>query len=120
VYLDSNKKSLKIFRRKLRKHSTPAERKLWVYIRDRRFHNKKFKRQYSLGKYIYDFYCPEEKLVIELDGEYIHADKDIYETDKAKELFTKSLGIKLLRYSNRDISNNLEEVLQNLKDNFQS
>ncbi len=56
------------FARDLRRKSTPAELKLWHHLRNRNFFNLKFKRQYTIGKYIVDFICLEENLIIELDG----------------------------------------------------
>ena len=63
------KKLRKILKaRELRKELTETEKRLWKYLRDRRFFNKKFRRQHIFRGFILDFYCPEEKLAIELDG----------------------------------------------------
>jgi very-short-patch-repair endonuclease len=55
-------------RRKLRNNMTNAEKLLWERIRRRQIRNKRFLRQFSVGKYVIDFYCPEIKLAIEVDG----------------------------------------------------
>ncbi len=55
-------------RRTLRSNLTPAEAKLWSVLKSSQLHNRKFRRQYSIGEFIVDFYCPEEKLAVELDG----------------------------------------------------
>ena len=65
IYQD---KSLKTLRRKLRKDSTESERKLWSVLRKSRVMNLKFTMQYSVGKFILDFYCPTLRLAIEVDG----------------------------------------------------
>jgi very-short-patch-repair endonuclease len=64
-----NRVELKPFRKKLRNNSTSAEATLWTYLKNRQLEGRKFRRQHSIGNYIADFYCPEEQLVIELDGE---------------------------------------------------
>jgi len=55
--------------RMLRKKSTKAEKILWNELRNRKFNNLKFRRQHPIGKYIVDFYCNEEKVIIEVDGQ---------------------------------------------------
>ena len=60
---------LKTFRRELRHNLTPAEAALWKMIRGSRLDGRKFRRQHSVGLYILDFYCPAEKLAVELDGQ---------------------------------------------------
>ena len=68
-----NDPSAKLDRRRLRKNATNAERKSWSILRSRRIAGLKFFRQYSVGPYILDFYCPEQRLAIEIDGGQ-HAD----------------------------------------------
>ncbi len=65
----NNKPELKLLRKQLRNHSTSAEAILWTHLQKSQLQNRKFRRQHSLGKFIADFYCPSEKIVIELDGE---------------------------------------------------
>lgn len=64
-----NHELLKDRRKELRNNLTIAEASLWKYLKGRRMHGLKFRRQHSIGPFIVDFYCPEEKLIIELDGE---------------------------------------------------
>jgi very-short-patch-repair endonuclease len=64
-----NVKQLKERRKQLRNSLTSAEAKLWGLLKDSQLENRKFRRQHSVGPYILDFYCPSEKLCIELDGE---------------------------------------------------
>ena len=59
----------KIKRNSLRNNSTAAESTLWKVLRNKQIEGLRFRRQHSIGPYIMDFYCPEIKLCIELDGE---------------------------------------------------
>ncbi len=97
-------------RRELRKNQTETEKIIWDKLRNRRFLNLKFRRQYGIGNYIADFYCSSLKLVIELDGGQ-HFTEEGLEYDKIREEFMKSLGIKTLRFNNNEVLNNIEEVL---------
>lgn len=102
--------------RKLRKNSTPAEDIFWQAVRDRRFLQKKFYRQYPIffdlhGKesfFIADFYCFEEKLIIEIDGEY-HLRQKGY--DSLRTAIINLLNIKVIRFTNEQVINNLKSVL---------
>ncbi len=73
----------------------------------------KFRRQCSINNYVVDFYCPERKLAIEIDGD-IHAynSKIIYDKQRQKEI--EALGIKVLRYTNADVVKNIEGVLYDI------
>jgi very-short-patch-repair endonuclease len=75
---------------------------------------KKFRRQYSIGNYIVDFYCPEKRLAIELDGQ-VHQSDVVYVHDLEKDAFLKSQNITLLRFENRLIFENLEWVIGKIK-----
>ncbi len=101
-------------RRELRKNQIETEKIIWDKLRDRRFLNLKFRRQYGIGNYIADFYCSSLKLVIELDGGK-HFTEEGLEYDKIREEFMKSLGIKTLRFNNNEVLNNIEEVLIKIK-----
>ncbi|MFH1594023.1 MAG: endonuclease domain-containing protein [Candidatus Omnitrophota bacterium] len=95
----------------LRRNETDAERKLWVMLRNRQLNGVKFRRQFSIGKYILDFYAPGYKLCIEADGgqHYEHKGK------KQDQIRTKELAgleISTLRFSNLDILNNIEGVYE--------
>ena len=97
-------------RRELRKNQTETEKIIWDKLRNRRFLNLKFRRQYGIGNYIADFYCSSLKLVVELDGGQ-HFTEEGLEYDKIREEFMKSLGIKTLLFNNNEVLNNIEEVL---------
>jgi very-short-patch-repair endonuclease len=96
--------------RGLRKNQTEAEERLWQRLRGSRFEGFKFRRQYCLGRYIADFYCSKARLVIEIDGK-IHEEAAINEYDKVrdKELFAR--GVKVLRFTNEQIMNEIKAVL---------
>jgi len=97
-------------RRKLRKNSTEAERLLWSKLRNKQLLGLKFYRQYGVGNYITDFYCHTLKLVIELDGGQHYTDSGTM-SDKVREDFMSSHGIRTLRFSNNDILTNIDGVL---------
>ena len=114
-----NRKALKQFRKELRTNLTPAEAVLWTSLQRKQLEGRKFRRQHSIGNYIVDFYCPSEKLAIELDGAE-HFTPEGSDADEARDLYLSNLGIKVLRYENRDIYNNLEAVLEDIKNSFKS
>ena len=108
-----NKKSNKNFRRKLRKLSIRAERELWGQIRNRKI-GYKFRRQFGVGKYIVDFYCPELKLAIELDGQY-HASYAMQTLDQEKDIQIQKFGITVLRFENKVVFEQPEEIINQIR-----
>jgi len=112
-----NKKELKGKRRELRKNLTPAETKLWKYLQDSQLEGRKFRRQHSIGQNIIDFYCPKEKLAVELDGN-IHFNPVNGQYDLLRDKYITSLGIKVIRFKNKDIFEKSEIVLEAIKSNF--
>ena len=97
--------------RKLRLDQTDAEKRLWDQLRGRRFLGLKFKRQVPIEGYIADFYCEQEKLIIELDGGQ-HADAQEYDTKRTSVL--EQAGFRVLRYWNNDVHENLDGVLMDI------
>jgi very-short-patch-repair endonuclease len=108
-----NKNKLKENRRSLRKSQTKEELIFWAHVKNRRFHGYKFRRQYSIGNYIADFYCPELKLVVEIDGGQ-HYENDNIEKDLQRTEYFEELGIRMKRYTNIDIKANLIGTMDNL------
>ncbi len=118
----NNKKKLvevaKIVCRDLRKNSTKAERIFWEQVRNRRFCGKKFYRQYPIfhditGKetfFIADFFCFEEKLIVDMDGRY-HQYR--LKEDEERTKILNQLGLNVIRFTNDEIENDLENVLIN-------
>jgi len=113
----NNLPHLKTFRRKLRKNLTPAEAKFWKVVQNSNFEGRKFRRQHSVGNYILDFYCPSEKLAIELDGQ-VHFNDVAREYDYERKLFLQNYGIKVLRFENKRVFEDLEWMLDVIKSNF--
>ncbi|MBS1494710.1 MAG: endonuclease domain-containing protein [Bacteroidetes bacterium] len=101
-------------RQELRNNSTKAEQLLWNQLKGSRFQNLKFRRQQGIGRYIVDFYCPDCKLAIEIDGDS-HFDDDSQEYDKIRTDYLNTEGIKVIRFTNTDIYKNIIGVLENLK-----
>lgn len=97
------------FARKLRKKSTDAENRLWRLLRDRRFNEFKFRRQYACGVYYLDFYCTLAKLALELDGGG-HGFPDQRARDKKRNQFLAEQGIKVLRFWNHQLRDELETI----------
>jgi very-short-patch-repair endonuclease len=105
-----NPKILKDRRRDLRKNLTPAEAFLWRHLSHSKLEGKKFRRQHGIGPYIADFYCPECRVIVELDGEG-HQDLLGVERDDRRTRFLMRHGIKVLRFENRVVFEDLENVL---------
>ncbi len=78
--------------RRLRKSQTDAEKKLWTVLRNRQLNSIKFRRQYSIGNYILDFYSPEYKLAVEADGGQHYSEGGL-QKDKNREKVLKELGV---------------------------
>jgi len=108
-----NKTDVKEKHRALRKRMPPAEVILWSKLRSKGLNGCKFRRQYSIGSYIVDFYCPQIKLVIEVDGDSHFVDgADSY--DRNRQAIIESLGISFLRFTNRDVYERLEGVINTI------
>jgi very-short-patch-repair endonuclease len=105
-----NRPSTRGKRKDLRRSQTEAEIALWQKLRDKEFMGYKFFRQYGIGEYIADFYCPQHKLVIEIDGSHHYSDGG-REYDESREEYMSSLSIKTIRFSNLDVLQNIEGVL---------
>ncbi len=97
--------------RRLRRNQTDAEKKLWSVLRNRSLAGVKFRRQFPIDKYILDFYSPEYSLCIEADGG-LHYTKEGKQADEARTKVLATLGIQVLRFSDREILNNTEGVLE--------
>ena len=99
----------------LRKNSTEPEQLIWSFLRDRRLHNQKFRRQKSLGPYVLDFYCHELKLAVELDGSQ-HDEPENLVRDAKRDAYIAGQGITTLRYWNHDVFDRAEWVLEDIWD----
>lgn len=112
-----NRKYLKEFRQELRNNATKAETKLWQALKRSQLDNKKFRRQHSINNYIVDFYCPSEKLIIEIDGKvHDNSISNDYDYKRTKQL--QELGFKVIRFSNDEVFKNLDLILEAIKQEF--
>ena len=100
-------------KRRLRTNPTRAEQLLWAKLRYNQIYGLKFRRQHGIGSYIVDFFCAEKTLVIEVDGD-VHAAETQQTKDRLREEHLKSLGLEILRYTNDEVMNNLDGVLEDL------
>ncbi len=104
---------LKQRRQELRRNQTDTEKTLWSHLRNRQFYGMRFFRQYSIGPYILDFYCPTVKLAIELDGGQ-HNQYENKEYDLARSEYLNAQGIDVIRFWNNEILLDVQSVLAKL------
>jgi very-short-patch-repair endonuclease len=107
----ANPKSYELARQ-LRKIPTPAERKLWAYLRGDKLNGVSFRRQHALGKYIIDFVSVKKKLAIELDGSQ-HLEQIDY--DIKRTAYLELLGYKVIRFWNDQVINDIQGVLRSIE-----
>jgi len=98
----------------LRKRETNAEQILWEKLKNKQLFGFKFRRQHPIEYYIVDFYCHKAKLVIEVDGS-IHNIPEIKERDEGRTFEIEKYGITILRFTNEDIYNNINFVINEIK-----
>lgn len=113
-----NPKKTKKLRQYLRNNMPQAEVILWSKLKGKQLLEYKIRRQYGVGKYVIDFYCPKLKLGIEVDGPS-HYTVEGKEHDRNREDFIESEGIKLIRIVNIEIYENLDGVIDFLSQEFQ-
>ncbi len=111
--------TLKEKRTTLRKTLTPAEARLWSELKNSQHQNRKFIRQHSIEKYIVDFYCPGEKLIVELDGQ-VHFNDEAFEYDTRRTKRLNELGFKVIRFENKFVFQQLEWVLSEIASHFKN
>lgn len=95
----------------LRRDMTDAERAMWARLRNRQFHDLKFRRQVPIGPFIADFLCHERHLIVEIDGGHHEPGKDAERT-----AFLEREGFHVLRFWNNDVLSNIEGVLERLSE----
>ena len=115
---NSNRNELTSLRKNLRNHGTSAEAFIWTKIKGRQLSGYRFRRQFSIDKYILDFYCPQLHLAVELDGA-VHqgtlgqpVEHDV-ERDK---ILKEKYGIHVVRFENRMVFENLKSVIWQIED----
>ena len=107
----ANESEQKILRKELRSHATPAEAVLWKMLKGRNADGMKFRRQQGIGPYVLDFYCPELRLCVELDGSS-HDYK--YEYDEQRTKFLQKQGIRVLRFRNDQVWQGIYSVVDEI------
>jgi very-short-patch-repair endonuclease len=98
----------------LRRGMTVAEEFLWSKIRGKQIKGCWFYRQKPVGEYIADFYCPKAKLVVEVDGSQ-HFSNETVEYDKVRDKYMTGMGLRVLRFTNKQVLTNMEAVLERIK-----
>lgn len=93
----------------LRNNMTKAEKILWEELKKKEIFKARWKRQHPIDIFIVDFYCHKFKLAIEVDGE-IHLDEEILEHDDGREFEIEKLGVKILRFTNKEVFKDIESV----------
>ena len=105
------------YARENRKGSTKPEEILWEVLRNRKLYGYKFRRQHPISDFIADFYCHECRLIIEIDGKYHHAiEQKQYDDGRTIELM--DLKVRLIRFTNKDVFENIEYVIEDIKANI--
>ncbi len=103
-------KGLKALSQHLRTNMTDAEKRLWSRLRRKQLKGLPFYRQKIIGKYIVDFYCPKTNLVVEFDGGQ-HYSEHGKASDGIRDATLTGMGIKVLRFSDRDVFENINGVM---------
>ncbi|MDE2854012.1 MAG: DUF559 domain-containing protein [Chloroflexota bacterium] len=101
--------------RNMRKQPTLAERVLWKKLRNKQVKGYRFRRQHTIDRFIVDFYCRQARLVIEVDGA-VHGTTEAIEYDHGRQVFLENRGLNVLRFSNAQVINDLDAVLQCIED----
>jgi very-short-patch-repair endonuclease len=107
----------KKYSQKLRNEMTDAEQLLWSELRRKQLRGLQFYRQRIIGNYIVDFYCPKAKLIIEVDGGQHYTDEGLAK-DKERDYYLKDKGMRVLRFSDRDVFENMSGVIERIYENI--
>ena len=113
----SNHPGNKEYRQLLRKTRTPMEVKLWKHLCKRQVDGYKFRQQHGFGPYVLDFYCPELRLCIELDGE-VHNTPEAKQKDSERTEFLNNNKIRVVRFRNEEVEENVENVIKCIRMNI--
>ena len=105
--------------RQMRKEDTKAEKAAWELLRDRRTLGLKFRRQVLIDRYIVDFYCPEIRLIIEIDGG-VHDRTEQAKWDEIRDARLAELGYRMLHVRNEDVLNDPERFTERIRSHHPS
>ena len=97
--------------KKMRSNMTPAETKMWRFLRGKRFQGLKFKRQVLIGNYIVYFLCENKKIIIEIDGGQHNEELNI-QSDNNRTHYLENNGYKVLRFWNDEVMKNIHGVME--------
>ena len=106
---------MKRYRQALRNNATVSEKALWQRLRRRQVKELKFRRQHSADNMVIDFYCPEIKLAIELDGSQHKEPQHILDDAFRDEYLEEEFGIRVLRFDNEQVKNDLDGVVKKIE-----
>ncbi len=112
-----NRDYLKKYRKDLRNNLTSAEASLWTSLKSSQLKGRKFRRQHSIENFIVDFYCPSEKLIVELDGNQ-HYHSVGANADFERDARLNELGFTIIRFENKMVFEQLEWVLAEIERSF--
>jgi len=112
-----NRKVVEEVRRGFRKEPTRCESLLWERLRGSQLLGRKFRRQHSVGMYILDFYCPAERLAVEVDGN-VHYSDEARLHDEERDATMAQLMIKTIRFTNDEVDRDMERVLIRIRESF--
>ena len=101
----------------LREKMTVTEVVIWKTLKNKQLLGHKFRRQHPVNHFIVDFYCHKLKLVIEIDGEY-HTQKEQIKLDQERTKILEFQGLKVIRFSNEEVNNNISKVLEEIKNHI--
>ncbi len=101
-------------RQKLRQNKTTAEKILWQEFKGKQFGGWKFRQQHGIGPYVADFYQPDSKVIIEIDGDVHFITDEKITKDQDRQQWFEQMGYTVIRFNNVDVFNNLEGVLTDI------
>jgi very-short-patch-repair endonuclease len=114
----NNRKELEPYRKYLRNNGTSAEGFLWNFLKNKQLAGRKFRRQHSVENCILDFYCPAERLAIELDGQAHFEPEGILKDQNRDAFLLNNFGIRTLRFENKYVFEQTDSVLREIEGNF--
>ncbi len=103
--------------RDFRKQPTPSEAIMWQSLRERKLEGLKFRRQQPIGNFVVDFFCAEQRLIVEIDGGIHEAQKDL---DRQRQELLESLGLRFVRIPSERVEQDLPQALQIIKNSLTS
>ena len=110
-----NGKAQIALRRELRNEGTSAEATLWLSLKGKQIEGMRWRRQFGVGPYVLDFYCPQLCLCIELDGAHHYTIEGGENDLQREEWLLQTHGIRTLRFENKDVFIHHEAVIEYIR-----